>query len=396
LASKSITDLSFGAKLSLSIVIALFLLLQGIAFEYGLQDASATQCVRFSPEMYYERSDVIFVGTVIHMDSEPRFLEHGQYVSLNVSKAWKGIDTKTVTVNAESGRFREGNEYLVYAERNFLAIEVTFCGGTIQTDTDLYVGRELSFLEKNYSPLNLKEGHTMSMNPFPLLTLVGGIAGIGIAAVGIAKSGITVQMLKKAVPVFVGLIVGIMFLWLVSSMTFPVESECYWGKSLEQVEKLSIIPVMVPTVLPEGYSYQGGHVQMGRGTIDLQYFTQPVCGPNYLIDFTQGVISLSASPLSSQRIPHNTSAAGYLDERLMQLSRDSNYVAERYTFADGREALAVTERIGNMYDFTHVDVIDETTGTWYSIDSTRSSDEAVSIAESLRERDFMPQQPSIN
>ena len=367
----------------------------GIALGLDGPNAFATQCSRHSPETYYERSDIIFVGTVIDIENEPRFLERGQYVLLNVSKSWKGVDTKTITVNAEGGRFREGNEFLVYADKNFLAMEVTFCGGTIRTESDGLADRELGYLENNHSTIELKADHTMSMNPFPLLGLIGALMGIAIAAAGILKSGITIGMLRKAVPVFAGLIVGVFFIWLFSNVTFPQNMVCY-ARPLDHIEKLSQIPVMVPTVFPEGYSFQGGEFAMRSRSFSLQYFTKPVCnviivnsnsdnhqGDSPLTVF-DGVILVSGYPFENRKIGKNLTAGEYVDN-LYEEWKGYGSDVDRYSFADGRKAIKVTEQVVESY-ITHVYVADDVTSTWYEISSNRSAEETVAIAESLRER----------
>jgi hypothetical protein len=347
-----------------------------------IQSASATQCARQSPEIYYERSDVIFVGSVVEIERSGRFLEEGHYVSLNVSKSWKGLDTKQVTLNSAGGRFRDiGSEHLVYADKNLLAIEVSFCGGTISTDSESFVYRDLAFLDGQPS-IELKNGHTISMNPFPLLGMISLIAASGAAIFGVIEARISVGSLVRAFPAIAGLFIGIFLIWSLSNITFPSLIVCH-ARPLEHIEKLSQIPVMVPTILPDGYSFQGGEIAMGKSSFSLNYHTEPVCGRTHHLTVTDGVILVSGSPIQFYRIPENMTSAEYLDSLFSQYQQDPSEIEERYSFEDGREALAITAVI-HPSKTTHVLIGDDKNRTWYEISTNRSAKEAVTIAESLK------------
>ncbi|MGH9879480.1 MAG: hypothetical protein ACREBU_08775 [Nitrososphaera sp.] len=138
-------------------------------------------------------SDVIFVGKVISTERAPP-LDVGMLVTFDVLKSWKGVDTKIVTIHTGDGSSCSGypfwvdepkRQYLVYATKNFSEVRVTFCGGTIQYDPPLdanRVDRDLSYLDNNFIPIELKTGHTISLNLYPLLQILGGFLAIAVAA----------------------------------------------------------------------------------------------------------------------------------------------------------------------------------------------------------------------
>lgn len=157
---------------------------------YGLQNACACQCARQSPERYAQSSDVIFLGRVISK-VEARAPEVGSYVTFDVLKSWKGVDTKTVTIHTGDGSscgsfpFRlddpERLEFLVYGTQNFGEIFVTLCGGTISRNlqgvdfnSNPYMNVDLSieYLDNTLSPASLRQGHTWTGSViFPLQIL---------------------------------------------------------------------------------------------------------------------------------------------------------------------------------------------------------------------------------
>lgn len=191
----------FGSRcISISTASVILLLMSfSLLVNYVCHKAFACQCVRHSPEMYYERSDVIFVGKVSGRESAAP-LEEGTHVTFHVLKSWKGVDTKTVTIHngdrssCGSYPFRGDDperEYLVFATKDFFEIRTTLCGGTIPMDRldvdldlnpflniDLY----LKYLDDNAMPIELKAGHTESVNIIPPLQILGGFVVVAVAA----------------------------------------------------------------------------------------------------------------------------------------------------------------------------------------------------------------------
>ena len=173
---------------STAVVIILIMFLPPIV-NITFQDAFANQCARFSPDRNYERSDVIFVGKVTNiMEASP--LDLGTIVTFDVLKAWKGVDTQKVTIHnggcSSCGSYplREDDPergYLVYATKDLSGIRVTFCGGTAPLGT-LNADSDLKYLDDNFVPIEFRTGHTMSVNIFPPLQILGSFAAIAAAA----------------------------------------------------------------------------------------------------------------------------------------------------------------------------------------------------------------------
>jgi hypothetical protein len=168
-------------------IISLFSL--GLIANYGFQNASACQCARLTPEMYYENSDVIFLGKVNSRERAP-LSDVGMHVTFDVLRSWKGVDTTKVTIHTGDGSscgsygFRVDDperQYLVYGTKEFSEIRVSLCGGTVN-DPSLEVNRDLEYLEANFMPIELKTGHTMSVDIFPLLQILGGFVAVAVAA----------------------------------------------------------------------------------------------------------------------------------------------------------------------------------------------------------------------
>jgi hypothetical protein len=149
-------------------------------------DAFACQCSRVAPEYYYERSDAIFTGRATSIDRNTP-LDEATHVTFDVSKSWKGIDTKAVTIRTGDGTgcgyysFKQGQEYLVYGTKQVASINVDQCGGTASFDSP-FVNLDLAFLENKHALLELKAGHTMSVNILPIMTVLGSLVAISIAA----------------------------------------------------------------------------------------------------------------------------------------------------------------------------------------------------------------------
>jgi hypothetical protein len=80
-----------------------------------------------------------------------------------------------------------GYEYLIYAKnKDFLKINVA-CGGSIWTgdpgsSNEESVARDIKYLDALYAPIALREGHTMSVNVFPPLQILGTFVGLAIMA----------------------------------------------------------------------------------------------------------------------------------------------------------------------------------------------------------------------
>ncbi len=182
-----------------ALVIALVISLSLIG-NNGCQYVFACQCVRLPPEKNAERSDVIFLGKVINVAREMP-LEKGSHVTFAVSKAWKGVDTTTVTIHTGDGSSCGSypfsaqdfyQEHLVYGTRDFSEIRVSLCGGTIPTfpnEPSLNVSRDLGYLDKNFEPIELKVGHIRSADIFPSLQILGGLVTVAIAAFLVIRRG---------------------------------------------------------------------------------------------------------------------------------------------------------------------------------------------------------------
>ncbi|MGH9878884.1 MAG: hypothetical protein ACRD5H_14730 [Nitrososphaerales archaeon] len=183
-----------------SVLVIISLLPLTLAVNYGLQNACACQCIRYSPEKYSERSDVIFLGRISSREEAPP-PEVGSHITFEVLRSWKGVDTEKVTIHNGDGSscgafpFRldnpEHEQYLVYATNDFSEIRVTLCGGTIPRyasgvdlelnpllNADLY----LKYLDDNFKPIELEEGHTRSVSIVPPLEILGGLLAVAAAA----------------------------------------------------------------------------------------------------------------------------------------------------------------------------------------------------------------------
>jgi hypothetical protein len=170
------------------LIIALLIFLAINILGYGSDQAYACSCTRLEPDRHYELSDVIFVGEVVAIDKNRPF-EEGAYVTFDVSKSWKGVDAKSVTIHTGEAndpcsyyRFEESREYLVYGTEAIFAIDTRLCSGSIPTDSDHFVDANLEYLDSSYSPLQLKSGAITSFNPLPLTVIIGIPLAIGTAA----------------------------------------------------------------------------------------------------------------------------------------------------------------------------------------------------------------------
>jgi hypothetical protein len=113
-----------------------------------------------------------------------------QYITFDVSKSWKNVNTKIVAIRTDDGTscgsfpFRQSQEYLVYGTKGLSSVDVTLCGGSTSIE---HSTNELTFLENNYAPLELREGHTMSVNILSIMTIIGIFVAISIAAFAIIR-----------------------------------------------------------------------------------------------------------------------------------------------------------------------------------------------------------------
>lgn len=187
-----LTHFVYSRSSSSILVASLLLLLFLINTTSGfiIQEASACQCIDPRPEIYKE-ADVIFVGTVKHIDRQVP-LENARYFTFDVSKSWKGLDTKSITIHNDSSQCdsipaKVGEEWLIFAyNKDFLKINVG-CGGALWTgypgssNEETFV-QDVKHLEELYTPVELRTGHTMSVNPFPLIVFAAVPIVLGIAA----------------------------------------------------------------------------------------------------------------------------------------------------------------------------------------------------------------------
>jgi hypothetical protein len=158
---------------------------------YGRQNASACQ-VSINRPAIYENSEVIFIGTVTQIDRGVP-LEHGSHVTFLVSKAWKGIDTQLVTIHNGYSQYSvcgpfplfKNQEVLVYGGKDLF--EIYLASGTMTKEPSQYFERDVQYLDSLYSPIDLKEGHTRSVNIIPFLQILGTLLAISAVAFVLIK-----------------------------------------------------------------------------------------------------------------------------------------------------------------------------------------------------------------
>ena len=110
-------------------------------------DAAACDCIPLSTDEFFERSDVVFRGRVVGMESVPDRGFKKLRVRFQATRAWKGVDAEYVEVETSSSgaacgytRFRKSESYLVFARRdeiNDVATGVLLtdgCSGTQRID----------------------------------------------------------------------------------------------------------------------------------------------------------------------------------------------------------------------------------------------------------------------
>jgi hypothetical protein len=164
----------------------------------GIHGASACQCGGRPAAESFANADVVFVGKVTGIDRDGGdgvFFSIAREVRFDVYTAWKGIDTKSVTVRtgvtggcADVYPFGEGEEYLVYAFKTITSIETPMCAGT---EPLRYAMEGDDFLLLDTLPtVPLREGNTHN-NLFPIM-----LAGTGVGA-SIAVGIISIFVLRR-------------------------------------------------------------------------------------------------------------------------------------------------------------------------------------------------------
>lgn len=166
---------------TLAIGISLAFLLGIVASANTIQPAFACSCSTRIPEKYYQ-SEVIFVGQILERGAA----DNEMYVTFNVSRSWKGVDTRTVTVRIDSPGcsppFMAGLEYIVYAYSNDFGSRVKACSGTVSTENVEYVSRDFGYLDAAYAQIELKPGHASYASPtFLAIQILSVSAGISVA-----------------------------------------------------------------------------------------------------------------------------------------------------------------------------------------------------------------------
>jgi hypothetical protein len=173
------------AIVSTSLLIVLVISISLIG-NYGYQSVSACQ-VSINRPAIYENADVIFIGTVTKIDRDVP-LEHGSHVTFQVSKAWKGIDTQLVTIHNGYSQYSvcgpfplfKQQDVLVYGGKNFF--EIYLASGTMSAEPSQYFERDMQYLDSLYAAVDLKAGHTTSVDIFPPLQILGSFLAVAVAA----------------------------------------------------------------------------------------------------------------------------------------------------------------------------------------------------------------------
>lgn len=119
-------------------------------------NAFACECVALSPERaseYLSQSKAVFVGKVTRIQEQPathteRLKYEDRQITFTVEKAWKGVNTKQVTIRGKTGQrqacigytFETGKRYLVFTDAETLSVDNS-CSPTqlLQDDSKLDV-----------------------------------------------------------------------------------------------------------------------------------------------------------------------------------------------------------------------------------------------------------------
>lgn len=103
----------------------------------GARTAAACSCVPPPPpERAVEQADAVFIGTVIGIEQEGGEVERGYVVRLRVDRHVKGAQRQEVTIRTAGSSaacgyyFREGKQYLVYANAVEGHLHTTLCSRT--------------------------------------------------------------------------------------------------------------------------------------------------------------------------------------------------------------------------------------------------------------------------
>ncbi len=123
----------------------------GVVFLLPPDCAYACSCAPASIQRYISSSEAVFSGEVVKVEEGPPLSDHGSSSRVTHSRAsevWKGPQRETLEVStprmgaACRYLFKEGQEYLVYADEGKQGLEVNSCGGTqrlTEAEADLEV-----------------------------------------------------------------------------------------------------------------------------------------------------------------------------------------------------------------------------------------------------------------
>ena len=107
-------------------ILTLWLMLAGAP---DCTSGALCSCAIRSPEISYARAEAVFVGVVTHAGEIGG--EHGQPVTLRITRTWKGDSAENIVVHDAHPCgvvFQAGVEYLVYALRDQDGrLYTTFC-----------------------------------------------------------------------------------------------------------------------------------------------------------------------------------------------------------------------------------------------------------------------------
>src|SRR5690606_6740464 len=112
--------------------------------------------------------------------------EWSPHITFDVSKSWKGIDTRLVTIHIDDiaceTSFRPGDEYLVHAYRDSFELRMPTCSGTTWTENQEGIANEIAYLDARYEAVRIVDGHTASVNTLTIIQLLSISCGIGAVA----------------------------------------------------------------------------------------------------------------------------------------------------------------------------------------------------------------------
>ena len=152
-------------------------------------DASPPCGSSMTPQEAYERATAVFVGkvlTVTTLYNPPTKLSGRKpyhEVKLEVEKSWKLIDRQEVTIVTENvyqntcGSFRQGDTYLIYADR---LNDIFFVSSLSRTNRLTDAAEDLKVLGEAQLPLRSGEFRTHSIIFYGTLVCVAVVLFIGI------------------------------------------------------------------------------------------------------------------------------------------------------------------------------------------------------------------------